>query len=107
MPDTANHSTIGQYLLQRLFEAGAFTSSAYPERQFSGSTTRSRRAGSSTSARRANTAAFAADGYAPCQGIGALAVTYGVGAFNVVNAMAGAHAESSPVVVISGATGGA
>ncbi len=54
---------------------------------------------------REDTAAFAADGYARCKGLGALAVTYGVGALNVVNAIAGAHAESSPVVVISGAPG--
>jgi len=54
---------------------------------------------------REDTAAFAADGYARCRGIGVLAVTYGVGALNVVNAIAGAHAESSPVVVISGAPG--
>lgn len=54
---------------------------------------------------REDTAAFAADGYARCRGIGALAVTYGVGALNVVNAIAGAYAESSPVAVISGAPG--
>jgi indolepyruvate decarboxylase len=54
---------------------------------------------------REDTAAFAADGYARCRGIGALAVTYGVGALNVVNSVAGAYAESSPVVVISGAPG--
>jgi len=45
---------------------------------------------------REDTSAFAADGYARCRGIGALAVTYGVGALNVVNAIAGAYAESSP-----------
>ncbi len=54
---------------------------------------------------REDTAAFAADGYARCSGIGALAVTYGVGALSVVNPVAGAYAESSPVVVISGAPG--
>ena len=54
---------------------------------------------------REDTAAFAADGYARCRGAGALAVTYGVGALSVVNAIAGAYAESSPVVVISGAPG--
>jgi indolepyruvate decarboxylase len=54
---------------------------------------------------REDTAAFAADGYARCKGVGALAVTYGVGALNTVNAVAGAYAESSPVVVISGAPG--
>ncbi len=35
----------------------------------------------------------------------AVAVTYGAGAFNVVNAVASAYAEKSPVVVISGAPG--
>jgi indolepyruvate decarboxylase len=54
---------------------------------------------------REDTAAFAADGYARCRGIGALAVTYGIGALNVVNGVAGAYAESSPVVDISGAPG--
>jgi alpha-keto-acid decarboxylase len=54
---------------------------------------------------REDTSAFAADGYARCRGLGALAVTYGVGALSVVNAIAGAYAESSPVVVISGAPG--
>ena len=34
---------------------------------------------------REDTAAFAADGYARNRGIGALAVTYGVGALNTVN----------------------
>ena len=54
---------------------------------------------------REDTAAFAADGYARNRGIGALAVTYGVGALNTVNAIAGAYAESSPVIIISGAPG--
>jgi len=54
---------------------------------------------------REDTAAFAADGYARCRGLGVVAVTYGVGALSVVNAVAGAYAESSPVVVISGAPG--
>jgi hypothetical protein len=50
---------------------------------------------------REDTAAFAADAYARVHGLGAVAVTYGVGALNVVNA----NAKSSPVVVISGAPG--
>jgi indolepyruvate decarboxylase len=36
---------------------------------------------------------------------GVAAVTYGAGALNVVNAVAGAYAEKSPVVVVSGAPG--
>jgi TPP-dependent 2-oxoacid decarboxylase len=54
---------------------------------------------------REDTAAFAADGYARLRGLSAVAVTYGVGALNVVNSIAGAYAESSPVVIISGAPG--
>lgn len=50
-------------------------------------------------------AAFAADGYARCKGLGAVAVTYGVGGLNIVNAIAGAMSEMSPVIVISGAPG--
>ncbi len=49
---------------------------------------------------------FAADASARlgCS-LGVAAVTYGVGALNLVNAVAGACAERSPVVVISGAPG--
>jgi indolepyruvate decarboxylase len=49
---------------------------------------------------------FAADAAARFRGgIGVAAVTYGAGAFNLVNAVSGAFAEKSPVVVISGAPG--
>ena len=49
---------------------------------------------------------FAADAAARYHlGLGVAVVTYGAGAFNVANATAGAYAERSPVVVISGAPG--
>src|SRR6201981_824688 len=49
---------------------------------------------------------FAADASARYHGgLGVAVVTYGAGAFNVVNAVAGAYAERSPVVVIAGAPG--
>jgi indolepyruvate decarboxylase len=49
---------------------------------------------------------FAADAAARYHlGLGVAVVTYGAGAFNVVNATAGAYAERSPVVVIAGAPG--
>jgi len=49
---------------------------------------------------------FAADAAARYHsGLGVAVVTYGAGAFNIVNAIAGAYAERSPVVVISGAPG--
>ncbi len=49
---------------------------------------------------------FAADAAARFRGsISVAVVTWGAGAFNLVNAIAGAFAERSPVVVISGAPG--
>src|SRR6187401_1927960 len=50
-------------------------------------------------------AGFAADAYSRINGIGLVCVTYCVGGLNVLNAMAGAYAEKSPVVVVSGAPG--
>ncbi|HEX2169334.1 MAG TPA: thiamine pyrophosphate-binding protein [Nitrososphaera sp.] len=50
-------------------------------------------------------AAFAADAYARINGLGVVCVTYCVGGLKIVNAIAQAFAEKSPVVVISGAPG--
>jgi indolepyruvate decarboxylase len=49
---------------------------------------------------------FAADAASRYRGgLGVAVVTYGAGAFNLVNSIAGAYAERSPVVVIAGAPG--
>ena len=49
---------------------------------------------------------FAADAAARYHmGLGVAVVTFGAGAFNLVNPIAGAYAERSPVVVIAGAPG--
>jgi indolepyruvate decarboxylase len=50
-------------------------------------------------------AGFAADAYARVAGLGVACITYCVGGLKVVNPIAGAFAEKSPVVVISGAPG--
>ena len=50
-------------------------------------------------------AGFAADGYARLRGMGVVCVTYCVGGLKITNPVAGAFAEKSPVVVISGAPG--
>jgi indolepyruvate decarboxylase len=50
-------------------------------------------------------AGFAADAYARLNGIGLCCVTYCVGGLNMLNPIAGAYAEKSPVVVVSGAPG--
>jgi indolepyruvate decarboxylase len=44
----------------------------------------------------------AADGYARMRGLGAVAVTYGVGTMSLLATVAGAYAERSPLVVING-----
>ena len=47
-------------------------------------------------------AGYAADSYARLRGIGALVTTFGVGELSALNAIAGAYAESVPVVHIVG-----
>lgn len=50
-------------------------------------------------------AGFAADAHARLTGLGVAVVTYGVGALKLLNPVAGAYAERSPLLVISGAPG--
>jgi indolepyruvate decarboxylase len=50
-------------------------------------------------------AGFAADAHARLHGLGVAVVTYGVGALKLLNPVAGAYAERSPLLVISGAPG--
>ncbi len=54
---------------------------------------------------REDCAGFAADAYARVNGMGALCVTYCVGGLSVCNSVAGAYAEKSPVVMITGSPG--
>lgn len=56
-------------------------------------------------ATREDNAGYAADAYARVHGLGAVCVTYCVGGLSLCNSIAGAYAEKSPVVVISGAPG--
>ena len=48
-------------------------------------------------------AGHCADGYARLNGISAVAVTYGVGAFSLLNPVAGSYVEHNAVLVINGA----
>jgi len=50
-------------------------------------------------------AGFAADAHGRLAGLGVAVVTYGVGALKLLNPVAGAYAERSPLLVISGAPG--
>ena len=54
---------------------------------------------------REDCAGFAADAYARVNGMGAVCVTYCVGGLSLCNSIAGAYAEKSPVVVITGSPG--
>ncbi len=54
---------------------------------------------------REDNAGYAADAYARVNGLGAVCVTYCVGGLSLCNSIAGAYAETSAGVVISGAPG--
>ncbi len=54
---------------------------------------------------REDSAGFAADAYARINGLGCVCVTYCVGGLSTCNSIAGAYAEKSPVIVLSGSPG--
>ncbi|MGA2491239.1 MAG: thiamine pyrophosphate-binding protein [Anaerolineales bacterium] len=98
--------TIGEYLIQKLYEHGlrhafgipgdyvlAFYKQLYESKIKVINTCDEQAAG------------YAANAYARVRGLGAVCITYGVGGLKVVNTTAQAYAEESPVVVISGAPG--
>ena len=98
--------SIGQYLIRRLQEYGIahvfgipgdYVLSFYTLLEQSPITT--------VGTTREDCAGFAADAYARVNGMGALCITYCVGGLSVCNSVAGAFAEKSPVVVISGSPG--
>jgi indolepyruvate decarboxylase len=102
----AEAMTIGKYLIQRLQERGLKHVFGIPGDYVLGfydllSRGPLRIVGTCTEAG----AGFAADAYARVNGLGALCVTYCVGGLSALNAVAGAYAEKSPLIVISGAPG--
>src|SRR5579863_8456557 len=99
--------TIGEYLIKRLHEHGVGHVFGIPGDYVLGFY---EQLAKSKLVRVINTcdeqgAGFAADAYARVRGLGAVCVTYCVGGLKVANTTAGAFAEKSPVVVISGAPG--
>lgn len=54
---------------------------------------------------REDNAGYAADAYARVNGVGCVCVTYCVGGLSLCNSVAGAYAEKSPVIVLSGSPG--
>jgi TPP-dependent 2-oxoacid decarboxylase len=101
-----DHLGIGQYLIQRLSHFGVRHVFGIPGDYVLGFYDLLEK----SSLRVINTcdeqgAGFAADAYARIRGLGAVCITYCVGGLKVANSTAGAFAEKSPVVVISGAPG--
>jgi len=98
--------SVGQYLLDQLYRHGVRHVFGVPGDYvlgFYGLIERSPIQHVGTT--REDAAGFAADAYARVRGLGAVCVTYCVGGLNVANAVAGAYAEKSPVILISGAPG--
>jgi len=98
--------TVGQYLVDRLHELGVRHLFAVPGPHCAGwlhhyveASSALRRFGTTN----AVNAGYAADGYARANGLGAVCVPYSVGAYSVLNPIAGAFAERVPVVIINGA----
>ncbi|QDT31149.1 alpha-keto acid decarboxylase family protein [Thalassoglobus polymorphus] len=104
-PTESQHS-IGSYLIQRLQDYGLRDIFGIPGDfvlQFYGLLEESPI--NVVGCTREDSAGYAADGYARVNGLGAVCVTYCVGGLSTCNSIAGAFAEKSPVVVISGAPG--
>lgn len=98
--------TIGHYLIQRLQDHGLTDLFGIPGDfvlQFYGMLEES--SIQVIGCTREDCAGYAADGYARIHGLGAVCVTYCVGGLSLCNSIAGAFAEKSPVIVISGAPG--
>jgi len=98
--------TIGRYLIQRLQDYGLQDAFGIPGDfvlQFYSMLEESpiRVIGCT----REDCAGYAADAYARVHGLGAVCITYCVGGLSLCNSIAGAYAEKSPVIVISGAPG--
>ncbi|HET6422391.1 MAG TPA: thiamine pyrophosphate-binding protein [Planctomycetaceae bacterium] len=105
-PKSAESPTIGEYLIRRLQDYGVTDVFGIPGDfvlQFYGQLQNSPL--KVVGMTREDCAGYAADAYARVHGLGAVCVTYCVGGLSLCNSIAGAYAEKSPVVVISGAPG--
>jgi TPP-dependent 2-oxoacid decarboxylase len=103
---TAGEITIGEYLIQKLYEHGLRHAFGIPGDyvlNFYKMLDDSKIKIINTCDEQA--AGYAANAYARVRGLGAVCITYGVGGLKVVNTTAQAYAEESPVVIISGAPG--
>ncbi|HMP05274.1 MAG TPA: thiamine pyrophosphate-binding protein, partial [Lacipirellulaceae bacterium] len=102
----APRPSIGEYLIQRLQDYGIGHVFGIPgDYVLSFYTMLEKSPLDVVGCTREDCAGFAADVYARVHGMGALCVTYCVGGLSVCNSIAGAYAEKSPVVMITGSPG--
>jgi indolepyruvate decarboxylase len=102
----AQSPSIGEYLLSRLADYGITDVFGIPgDYVLSFYTLLEESEINAVGCTREDCAGFAADAYARVKGMGAVCVTYCVGGLSVCNSVAGAYAEKSPVVVITGSPG--
>jgi indolepyruvate decarboxylase len=105
-PESVTSLSIGQYLIRRLSDYGIRHVFGLPgDYVLTFYSMLERSSLHVVNCTREDCAGFAADAYARVHGMGAVCVTYGVGGLSVANSIAGAYAEKSPVVMISGAPG--
>lgn len=98
--------SIGQYVIQRLKDYGIETVFGIPgDYVLSFYSMLEQSPIRVVGCTREDCAGFAADAYARINGMGAVCVTYCVGGLSICNSIAGAYAEKSPVVVLTGSPG--
>jgi len=98
--------TVARYLAMRLAEVGAGHIFAVPG-DYAGAFLSTIDNDPSLGVTRVGTcneleAGYAADAYARQRGAGAACVTFGVGTFSILNALAGSYVEQVPVVLVNG-----
>lgn len=104
--DAVQGATIGQYLIQRLQDYGIRDVFGIPgDYILSFYSLLEKSPINVVGCTREDCAGFAADAYARVNGMGAVVTTYCVGGLSVANSIAGAYAEKSPVVLITGSPG--
>jgi indolepyruvate decarboxylase len=94
---------IGQFMLDRIREAGVDITFGIPGDYVLPVYAAQERAGLKTVVMTHEPAVgFAADAYGRLRGLGVALVTYGAGGLNMINSVALAYAEDSPLLIISG-----
>ncbi len=106
VPPPAPPTTIGEYLIERLYAIGVRHIFGIPGDYILGLYEMLESSPIElVGVTKEDSAGFAADAYARVNGIGCVAVTYCVGGLSLCNSIAGAYAEKSPVVVLGGSPG--